>query len=322
MTVMTMRIVFLDRSTFHRDIEFDPASVSGAVWRNYPTTAAHELSGRLADTDVIVTNKVKLNGEVLTAHPGIKLIAVAATGVDHVDLVSARQLGIAVSNVSGYAVHTVSEHVFALLLALRRQIRHYATASIDGHWSRSGTFCLQTWPIEELAGSTLGIVGAGANGASVAALASAFGMRVLLAERRGAASVRNGRVPFEHMLAEADVVSLHVPLTDETRHLIGTSELARMKSNALLINTARGGVVDEAALLTALQDGRIAGAALDVLANEPPPPEHPLLRANLPNLILTPHIAWASRQAQQKLADEVIANIAAYQRGEFRNRVT
>jgi glycerate dehydrogenase len=318
---MTMRIVFLDRSTFHPDIVFDAASVPGAVWRDYPTTFTHELSGRLADAEVIVTNKVKLNGAILTALPGLRLIAVAATGVDHVDLAAAKQQGIAVCNVSGYAAHTVAEHVFALLLALRRQLDRYAAAAIDGHWSRAGTFCLQTWPIEELAGSTLGIVGAGANGASVAALATAFGMHVLLAERRGAASVRPGRVSFEHVLAQADTVSLHVPLTAETRHLIGASELARMKRNAVLINTARGSVVDETALLAALRDGHIAGAALDVLASEPPPMDHPLLSAGLPNLLITPHIAWASRQAQQKLANEVIANIVAFQRGEHRNRV-
>lgn len=318
---MTMRIVFLDRSTFHPDIVFDPAPVAGGVWQDYATTAAGEVSIRLADAEVAVTNKVKLPGTLLETLPGLKLIAVAATGVDHVDLAAAARRGIAVCNVSGYAVHTVAEHVFTLLLALRRQLNRYAAAAVDGRWSRAGIFCLQSWPIEELAGSTLGIVGAGANGAAVARLAKAFGMRVLLAERRGAASVRPGRVPCMQVLAEADAVSLHVPLTPETRHLMGAAELGYMKPTAVLINTARGGLVDETALLAALQAGRLAGAALDVLASEPPPPDHPLLRADLPNLIITPHIAWASRQAQQKLADEVVANIAAFQRGERRNLV-
>ena len=318
---MTMRIVFLDRSTFHPDIAFDPTPVADGVWRDYATTADGELSSRLADADVVVTNKVKLPGAVLETLPDLKLVAVAATGVDHVDLDAAARLGIAVCNVSGYAVHTVPEHVFTLLLALRRQLGRYAAAAVDGRWSRAGMFCLQSWPIEELAGSTLGIVGAGANGMGVVRLATAFSMRVLLAERRGATVPRHGRVPFDQVLSEADAISLHVPLTSETRHLIGAAELARMKSTAVLINTARGGVVDESALLTALLGGQIAGAALDVLAGEPPPANHPLLCADLPNLIITPHIAWASRQAQQKLADEVIANIAAFQRGARRNRV-
>jgi len=318
---MTMRIVFLDRSTFHPDIVFDPAPVAGSVWQDYATTAAGELTSRLADVDVVITNKVKLPGAVLETLPGLKLIAVAATGVDHVDLAATTRLGIVVCNVSGYAVHSVAEHVLALLLALRRQLGRYAAAAVDGRWSRAGIFCLQSWPIEELAGTTLGIVGAGANGAGVARLAAAFGMHVLLAERRGTATLRPGRVPFEQVLNDADAISLHVPLTPETRHLIGAAELAQMKSTAVLINTARGGVVDETALLAALQSGRLAGAAIDVLASEPPPPDHPLLRADLSNLIITPHIAWASRQAQQKLADEVVANIAAFQRGECRNRV-
>jgi len=318
---MTMRIVFLDRSTFHPDIVFDSAPVAGGVWQDYATTAASDVSSRLAETEVVVTNKVRLPGAVLETLPDLKLIAVAATGVDHVDLAAAARLGVAVCNVSGYAVHTVAEHVFALLLALRRQLGRYAAAAVDGRWSRASTFCLQSWPIEELAGSTLGIIGTGANGAAVARLATAFGMHVLHAERRGATALRPGRVPFEQVLTDADAISLHVPLTPDTRHLVGTAELARMKPTAVLINTARGGVVDESALLAALQAGQLAGAAVDVLASEPPPPDQPLLRADLPNLILTPHIAWASRQAQQRLADEVIANIAAFQRGERRNRV-
>ena len=274
-----------------------------------------------AGAEVIVSNKVRLPGELLKRLPSLKLVAVAATGVDHIDLAVAARLGIGVCNVADYATHTVPEHVFALVLALRRNLLRYASAARDGRWSAAPAFCLHDWPIDELAGATLGIVGRGTLGAGVARLGQAFGMRVLHAERRGAASVRPGREAFEQVLAAADVLSLHVPLTAETRNLIGRAELARMKPTALLINTARGGVVDEPALHDALRNGRIAGAGLDVLSSEPPSTDHPLLAADLPNLIVTPHVAWASRQAQQRLADEVIENIAAYYRGERRNRV-
>jgi len=206
------------------------------------------------------------------------------------------------------------------LLALRRNLIAYAAAARNGAWSRAENFCLLTWPIEDLAGSTLGIIGGGALGKSVAKLGAAFGMRVLLAEQRGA-PLRPGRVAFEQVLAEADVLSLHVPLTSATRHLIGATELARLKRSAILINSARGGVVDEVALVEVLRAGQLAGAAVDVLTIEPPPADHPLLSTNIPNLLVTPHIAWASRQAQQRMADEVVENIAAFLRGELRNRV-
>jgi glycerate dehydrogenase len=284
-------------------------------------TPPEEIPARAAGAEVLVTNKARLPAGVLDRLPGLRLVAVAATGVDHIDLAAAARRGIGVANVAGYAVRTVAEHVLGVLLALRRSLVRYNEAARTGRWSAAPAFCLHDWPIEDLAGSTLGIIGAGQNGQGVARLAQAFGMRVLLAERRGAATARPGRVGFEQVLREADAITLHVPLTPETRHLIGAPELARMKPDAVLINTARGGVVDEAALLAALRAGRIAGAALDVLATEPPPADHPLLAADLPNLIVTPHVAWASRQAQQKLADEVVENIAAFRRGERRNRV-
>ena len=314
-----MKIAFLDRSTFSDCIVFPVASLT-ASWQEHARTAPEEVLTHAADATVVVTNKVKLSAALLEKLPQLKLVAVAATGVDHVDLAAARRLGIGVCNVRDYATHSVPEHVFAVLLALRRNLIAYAAAARDGAWSRAGNFCLLEWPIEDLSGSTLGIIGGGALGRSVAKLSVAFGMRVLLAEQRGA-PLRPGRVAFEQVLAEADVLSLHVPLTPTTRNLIGTVELARMQPSAILINSARGGVVDEAALVEALRAGRLAGAAVDVLTTEPPPADHPLLAANLPNLLVTPHIAWASRQAQQKLADEVVENIAAFLRGECRNRV-
>jgi len=313
------KIAFLDRNTFFDSIAFAVVRLA-ANWQEHARTAPDEVLTHAADATVIVTNKVKLPAVLLEKLPQLRLVAVAATGVDHVDLDAARRLGIGVCNVRDYATHSVPEHVFAVLLALRRNLLAYAAAARNGAWSRAENFCLLSWPIEDLAGSTLGIIGGGALGQSVARLGAAFGMRVLLAEQRGA-PLRPGRVAFEQVLAEADVLSLHVPLTPVTRNLIGATELARLKPSAILINSARGGVVDEVALVEALRAGQLAGAAVDVLTTEPPPADHPLLSANLPNLLVTPHIAWASRQAQQRMADEVVENIAAFLRGELRNRV-
>ncbi len=315
-----MNIVFLDRATFSPEIVFRTEALGDCAWRDYPMTGPEQVLERSAAAAVIVTNKVKIMGAILEAVPGLQLIAATATGVDHIDTEAARRRGVAVCSVRGYAVTTVPEHVFSLALALRRNLLRYDEAVRAGRWSRVATFCLHAAPIVDLAGGTLGIVGAGALGRAVARLGEAFGMRVLLAERRATAA-RTGRTAFETVLAESDVLSLHLPLTDETRHLIGVAELALMKPDAILINTARGALIDPVALGQALAGGRLAGAGIDVLEQEPPPADHPLLAAGLPNLILTPHVAWASRQAQQRLADEVIANIAAFRRGDARNRV-
>lgn len=314
-----MRIVLLDRNTFADAIVF-PLTRLAAHSQEYEHTGADDIVTRAADADVLITNKCKLSAMVLEQLPRLKLIAVAATGVDHIDIDAARRRGIGVCNVRDYARHSVPEHVFAVLLALRRNLPRYVSAARDGRWQRSNAFCLHDRPIDDLAGATLGIIGGGTLGQGVAKLAAAFDMHVLFAERRGV-NPRVGYTPFERVLAESDVISLHVPLTPETRHLIGAPELARMQPTAILVNAARGGIVDEDALLDALRAGRLAGAAVDVLTTEPPPADHPLLAADLPNLIVTPHIAWASRQAQQCLADAVVENIAAFMRGEHRNRV-
>lgn len=316
-----MSIVFLDRSTFASTVAFDASGLGAHAWRDYPHTAVDLVAERVRDAEVVVTNKVRLSAALIGQSPRLKLIAAAATGVDHIDLEAARRHGVAVCNVRGYAIHSVPEHVFAMLFALRRNIARYDHSVRVGEWSRSETFCLLAYPIEDLAGAVLGVIGAGVLGQAVARLGSAFGMTVLLAEQRAAVAVRPGRVPFDDVLTRADVISLHLPLSPQTRNLIGATELMRMKPGAILINTARGGVVDETALLAALNDGRLGGACLDVLSEEPPPAGHPLMRADLPNLLVTPHVAWASRQAQQRLADEVVENIAAYFRGERRNRV-
>lgn len=316
-----MNIVLLDRRTFAETIEFPAPGIEHCHWREYPTTSPKQLVERAADAEVIITNKVPVRVETLEQLPRLRLIAVAATGVDHIDLEAARARDVAVCNVSDYATESVAEHVFAMLLALRRQIVHYHQAVLNGDWSRSPIFTLNDREVDDLAGSTLGIIGAGTLGQAVTRLGEAFGMRVWLAERRDAKVIRAGYTPFDEVLRHSDVISLHVPLNADTRHLIGRAELALIKPGAILVNTARGGIVDEAALADALRSGRIGGACIDVLSREPPPPDHPLLSVDLTNILITPHIAWASRQAQQRLAREVVMNIEAYFRGEQRNRI-
>ncbi len=316
-----MDIVLLDRRTFAETSRFPAPGIAHGHWREYPTTTPQQLVERAADAEVVITNKVPIRAQALEQLPRLRLIAVAATGVDHIDLEAARARGVAVCNVSDYATGSVAEHVFAMLLALRRQIVHYHRLVLNGNWSRSSIFTLNDREISDLAGFTLGIIGSGTLGQAVTRLGVAFGMRVWLAERRDVEVIRAGYTPFAEVLRHSDVISLHVPLNAGTRHLIGHAELALMKPGAVLINTARGGVVDEAALADALRAGRIGGACIDVLSQEPPAPDQPLLSADLPNLLITPHIAWASRQAQQRLAREVVMNIEAYFRGEQRNRI-
>lgn len=312
-------VVFLDRQTLRADLR-RPAFAHR--WVEYGQTGAGEVVGRLAEATVCITNKVPLGREALAQLPGLRMIAVAATGVDMVDLAAARERGVVVSNVRGYAVAAVPEHVFALLLALRRSLLAYRDDVRRGEWARSGIFCLLDHPIRDLRGSTLGLVGYGSIGRGVERLARAFGMEVMVAEHKGAARVREGRAGFEEVLRGSDVLSIHAPLKAETRHLIGAGELRLMKPGALLINCARGGVVDEAALAEALREGRIAGAGVDVLSREPPRDGNPLLADDIPNLIVTPHVAWASLEAMQALADQLIDNIEAWERGEPRNTVT
>lgn len=316
-----MNIILLDRATFTAHIHFPSPHLADWHWHEYAMTEAHELVPRARNAEVIITNKVALTGEILSQLPKLRLIAVAATGVDHIDLKAAQQREVAVCHVRNYAEHSVAEHVFALLLALQRQLDKYYQAVRKGSWSESATFTFNNYPITELYGATLGIIGAGVLGRAVARLGTAFGMHVLIAEQRAATLLRPGRTSFEQVLANSDVLSLHVPLNADTRHLISTEEFAHMKSSAVLINTARGGVVDEVALAMALRKGVIRGACIDVLSQEPPARDHPLLAMDLPNLIITPHIAWASEQAQQRLAQVVVANIEAFFQGKERNRV-
>ena len=304
------KIVFLERNTLDADVR---APSFAHEWRDHGETRPEEVWERLRDATIAVVNKSPLGADVLARLPRLKLVAVAATGTDNIDLGFCRERGIAVTNVRGYAVRTVPEHVLALVLALRRNLVAYREDVRRGRWARAGQFCLLTHPIRDLAASTLGVVGYGALGQAVAELMRAVGMRVLAAEHKGAATVREGRTPFEEVLRECDVLTLHVPLNEETRGLVGRAQLALMRPTALLINCARGGVVDEGALAEALRSGAIAGAGVDVLTREPPTDgDNPLLSADLPNLILTPHVAWASREAMQALADQLIDNIEAF----------
>ena len=302
-------IVFLERDTLRAEIR-RPAFEH--VWRDYGSTRPEEVLERLRDATVAVVNKLPLGADVLARLPSLKLIAVAATGTDNVDVEFCRARGVEVRNVRGYARETLPEHVFMLILALSRNLVGYREDVRAGWWQRAGQFCLHTREIRDLHGALLGLIGHGTLGRGVERLALAFGMEVLVSERRGAGEPREGRTPFEDVLRRSDVLSLHVPLNEETRGLVGHRELALMKPSAMLLNCARGGVVDEAALAAALREGRLAGAGVDVLSEEPPGDDNPLLDPGLPNLIVTPHVAWAGRRAQQALADQLIDNIEAF----------
>lgn len=293
-------------------------------WIDYGKTLPEQVVERLAGASVAVINKVPVDVAVLERLPDLKMIAVAATGTNCVDLVACKARGIVVSNIRGYAAHTVPEHVMSLLLALSRNLVAWRETLQAGGWQKSGQWCLFDHPIRDLHGATLGLIGSGTLGNGVARLAEAFGMRVLRAERKGAASVRAGHMAFGEVLAQADAISLHCPLTPETQGLIGEPELRAMKPSALLINTARGGIVDENALIRALKEGWIGGAGFDVITTEPPTDDHPMVDPDLlalPNFLLTPHVAWSSRPAMQALADQLIDNIEAFAAGAPRNRV-
>lgn len=313
------RIVFLDRSTLIADVR-RPAFEH--EWTEYAMTAPAEVVERLRDATIFITNKVPLREAELSQLHQLKFIAVAATGVDIIDLDYCRRRNLPVSNVRNYARHAVPEHVLMLILALRRNLLSYREDVARGAWEQASGFCLLNHTIRDLHGSTLGIIGYGALGQSVEKLALCLGMRVLISEHKNALTVRPGRCSFEETLRTSDILSLHCPLNDETRGLIGVPEFEMMRRDAFLINTARGGLVDEAALVHALRFGLIAGAGFDVLTREPPRDGNPLLELNLPNFILTPHIAWASREAMQALADQLIDNIEAFVKGHPQNIVS
>ena len=312
------RVVFLDRASVKAKVR----RPSGTDYVEHAKTSIEEIVPRLKDAAVAIINKVPMRAETLRQLPNLKLIAVAATGYDVVDVGYCKEHGIAVANIRNYAIHTVPEHAFALILALRRNILAYRQDVENGVWNKSEQFCFLSHDIGDLFGSTLGIIGEGAIGQGTAAIGRAFGMRVLFADHPPPKMAGVTFTPHEQVLAESDVISLHCPLIPSTRNLINIEAFRKMKRNALLINTARGGLVDEAALIQALNEGLIAGAGFDVLTVEPPREGHPLLDVRRPNFILTPHIAWASDGAMQFLADQLIDNIDAWSGGKPQNLVT
>ena len=316
---MTHKIVFLDRSTLQAQVR-RPAFEH--TWQEYPVSHPGELEERLRDATVAITNKVPLRADTLQRLPKLRLIAVAATGYDVIDIPHCRAHGIAVANIRNYAVHTVPEHAFALITALRRNLLAYRQDVERGRWQQVDQFCFFDHPIRDLYGATLGIVGEGVLGQGTANIARGFGMKVLFADHAPPKAEGVVFTPFADVLAQSDVISLHEPLTPETRHMIGAEQFRKMKRTAILINTARGGLVDEGALVQALTEGLIAGAGFDVLSKEPPKEGNPLLELRLPNFILTPHVAWASDGAMQFLADQLIDNIEAFVRGSPQNLVS
>jgi glycerate dehydrogenase len=312
------RIVFLDRGSIRA--EFRKPSFEHE-WVDFDQTAPTEIESRLSNATIAITNKAPLRDETLSQLPSLKMIAVCATGYDIVDIESCRSRGIAVANVRGYAANTLPEHVFMLMLALRRNLLSYRQDLSDGAWQRAPHFTMLNHRIHDMHGSTLGLIGYGSLARGLERLALAFGMKVLIAERRGASEIRDGRTSFEEVLKVSDCISLHAPLTNETRNIIGVAELGMMKPDAVLINTGRGGLVNEEALADAILDNRIGGAGVDVLTKEPPTGGNPLLEIQSPRLIVTPHIAWASDEAMQILADAVVDNIEAFVSGRPLSRI-
>ena len=309
-----MRAVFLDAATLGHDVDLEPIEEVTGGLTCYPRTRPEEVVERLRGFDTLLVNKVVIGREHFEACPELKTIAVVATGLNNIDLQAANDHGVEVMNVTNYGRSTVSQHAMALILALATRLLDYDRDVRAGRWGESEMFCLMNHPIMELEGKTLGIIGYGDLGQGLAERAKAFGMKVVLGCRPGQeAGEVDGleRIPLEDLLETADVISLHCLLTESTRNLIGKKELARMKPSALLINTSCGGLVDETALAEALRNGEIGGAGFDVLTEEPPRNGNPLLAGDIPNLIVTPHSAWASREARQRIVEITAENLAS-----------
>ena len=312
MTNTNYKAIVLDEKSFNPG-DLDLTGLYNLLdnWEIHEATKPEERLKRLQGANIAIANKVVFDEDLLKQLPDLKIILLTATGMDNVDQAACDKYGIAVKNVTNYCTESVSQHVFALILALSTQLLNYQEVTKSGEWSRSGQFSNLSFPIQELSGKTLGLVGYGSLAKGVEKLARAFGMNILISQRAGTSSTiaNEGRLPLKELLPQADVISIHCPLTPETKHLFGKKEFELMKDTVFLINTARGGVIDNAALAIALRDRVIAGAGIDVLEQEPPPLDHPLITANLPNLILTPHIAWAAIEARQRVIDKVAENL-------------
>src|SRR5580700_2189482 len=320
MSTRPLKTVFLDYDTVSNS-DLDIAQLREAAGDLILHDSSEtKIAERIRDADVVLLNKLDLTRELLSGAPRLKLVALAATGTNNVDLVAARELGIAVCNVRAYCTASVVQHVWGLILSLTQHVYEFSRLSQDGSWAKDEAAAVLSHPIRELQGRIFGVVGWGELGRGVARIAEAFGMQVRIAKRPGSAP-QSGRVPLDELLAIADVVSLHCPLNEATRGLIGVRELALMKPDALLINTARGALIDGAALAAALKAGRLGGAGIDVLPQEPPLPGEPLVDGQIPNLLLTPHVAWAAREARQRCIDELAANIQDFRSGGRRGRV-
>lgn len=326
-----MKTVFLDFDSLHPgDLDLSALQAELTELVTYPTTAPDQVRERLQDAEVVIVNKVRLDADTLAGAAALRLICLAATGADNVDLEAAAARGVAVANIRDYCTPSVVQHVFALLLTLNQQLDSYRAQVRAGAWQNSPQFCLLEPPLAELHDKTLGLLGCGTLGQGVARVAQAFGMRVVAAQLPGRAagtavsapelSAPVERQPLETLLATADCVSLHCPLNDHTQGIIGTAALRTMQRHALLINTARGGLVDSAALVAALRAGEIAGAAIDVLQTEPPVSD-PLLNTQLPNLIVTPHMAWSARESRQRAVDQILENIQDFRHGRQGRRI-
>jgi glycerate dehydrogenase len=316
-----LKIVFLDRDTLSPETVLRAPAFPHELIVHDRTTP-DKVAERIATADIVISNKAPLSRASLRRATRLKLIAVSATGTDIVDLAAAREHGITVCNIRNYAKHTVPEHTFALMLALRRSILPYRQSVLDGRWQEAAQFCFFDHPIADLGGSTLGIIGNGTLGKAVGRIAEAFGMIVLVAGRKGSSELKPGQTPFNEVMRRADVITLHCPLNAETRGIIGAREFSLMEQKPILINTGRGGLVDEQALEQALDRDQIAAAGFDVTDGEPPAADSPMMRiAARPNVILTPHVAWASREAIQALADQLIENIELFVAGTPRNVV-
>ena len=313
-----LHIVVLDRDTLvNRPFDFDfPHTFS-----SYGTTEAHETLERIRGADIVITNKVVISAQAFAENPQLKLVAVTATGVNNVDVEAAKQNGTAVCNIRAYGNESVAEHAFMMMITLMRNLPAYQRDVAAGLWENSPFFCHLGAPMRDLNGKTLAIFGRGNIGKTLATYAQAFKMNVVFAEHKNAQSVRDGYVSFDEAIRSADVVSLNCPLTPQTANMIGEAELQQMKPGAILINCGRGGLVDEAVLVAALKYGQIGGAGFDVLTQEPPRDGNPLLKARLPNLIVTPHIAWASQEAANRLFDILLDNINRFVAGNPQNLV-
>lgn len=318
---MSKNIVFLERATVAPDVVIRKPSFQH-TWKDYDRTTPEQLVERLKDADIALVNKVKFQRPAIEALPKLKLIAVAATGTDNIDIAACKERGIIVSNIRGYALHTVPEHAFTLILALRRGLIGYRQDVVNGEWQKAAQFCFFNHPINDLHGQRLGIIGEGVIGQGVANIARAFGMQVMFAAHKGVQGLGPLYTPWDEVIETSDVITLHSPLTPQTRNMIALPEFKRMKRNMVIVNTARGGLINEEDLATALREKLIAGAGVDVTSPEPPPRDSTLMKLlDLPNFILTPHTAWASHEAITSLCNQLIDNVEAFVAGKPRNIV-